>query len=235
MQNNLFKKSVLISVLFTFISFLNSCAENKNNNVNSVKSQIETTEQKPKTDVKTLNSNNAIDELNPFDQDVNDRLLEMDLDYYQSTGQSPYSEFFRINTVSECFRAACPVYALVKKSEQKLYLYVDQKLYATWLVSTGTSDGHETPLLDSHPNGRIYDSYTSKKYPGGDYKGLGNMPYAVFIYNGFAIHGTSESNWSRLGRKASHGCIRVHPDHAFIFNRLVRSQGIDNVWIRVIN
>jgi hypothetical protein len=52
---------------------------------------------------------------------------------------------------------------------------------------------------------------------------------------GFAIHGTGRGNWRKLGNKASHGCIRVHPDNALIFNRLVRENGIKNVWITVQN
>jgi len=59
------------------------------------------------------------------------------------------------------------------------------------------------------------------------------MPYAVFISGGYAIHGTTRGNWSRLGKPASHGCIRLHPDNGQIFNVLVRRNGISNVWITV--
>ena len=103
---------------------------------------------------------------------------------------------------------------------------------AVWPVSTGIN-GRNTPNFETHPNGRIYDRYTSKKFPGGDFNGLGNMPYAVFISGGFAIHGTGKGNWPKLGSRASHGCIRLHPDNALIFNRLVRKNGISEVWITV--
>jgi len=73
----------------------------------------------------------------------------------------------------------------------------------------------------------------SSKFPGGDYNGLGNMPYAVFVDGGFAIHGTTRGNWPLLGQVASHGCIRVHPDNGFIFNRLVRQHGVKNTWITI--
>jgi lipoprotein-anchoring transpeptidase ErfK/SrfK len=59
------------------------------------------------------------------------------------------------------------------------------------------------------------------------------MPYAVFIEGGFAIHGTMRSNWKYLGQRASHGCVRLHPDNAFIVNRLVRQYGVENTWIQV--
>lgn len=69
--------------------------------------------------------------------------------------------------------------------------------------------------------------------PGGDYNGLGNMPYAVFVRGGYAIHGTVESNWPKLGTPASKGCMRLHPDNAFIFNRLIRSVGVADAWVSV--
>ena len=61
------------------------------------------------------------------------------------------------------------------------------------------------------------------------------MPYAVFIYNGYAIHGTTVGNFSKLGTPASHGCVRLHADNGFIFNRLVRSQGVFNTWVSIID
>jgi len=133
---------------------------------------------------------------------------------------------------TSCSHGDCQVWASVSKGAQRLSLYVDGVLQDTWPVSTGKA-GHSTPNFEKHPDGRIYDSYSSAAYPGGDYNGLGNMPYAVFISGGFAIHGTPKSNWSMLGQKASHGCIRLHPDNAYHFNRLVREEGVKNTWISV--
>jgi hypothetical protein len=104
---------------------------------------------------------------------------------------------------SKCKKGSCSVWAYVNKSTQRLSLYIDGVLEDTWLVSSGT--GSKTPDFERHPDGRIYDKYTSGKFPGGDYNGLGNMPYAVFIQGGFAIHGTPKANWPLLGKKASHG------------------------------
>jgi lipoprotein-anchoring transpeptidase ErfK/SrfK len=133
---------------------------------------------------------------------------------------------------SNCKKGQCAVWVSVDKSKQTLSLYIDGVLEDSWLVSTGTA-GHGTPDFETHPNGRIYDNYSSSTYPGGDYNGLGNMPYAVFISGGFALHGTPKGNWKLLGTKASHGCIRMHPDNGYRFNRLVREVGIENVWISV--
>lgn len=173
----------------------------------------------------------SFDELDPSSPDIEKTLLEMDADYERTTGQSPFLENDNKDK-GNCFRNSCKVWAYVNISTQRLYLYIDGALKYTWKVSTGTI-GHGTPDMDSHPNGRIYDAYSSSKYPGGDYNGLGNMPYAVFIRGGYAIHGTTRGSWPDLGRKASHGCVRLHPDNAYIFNRLVRSNGIGDVWITV--
>ncbi len=187
---------------------------------------------------KAAKANTALDELDPYAPNVEEQLNALDKQYEKSTGVSPFivEDLFDTGFGDRgCVRDACAVWAQVVKSTQRLYLYQNGQLINTWLVSTGLEPGHGTPNFDTHPNGRIYDAYTSGKYPGGDYNGLGNMPYAVFIKGGFAIHGTGRGNWRKLGNKASHGCIRVHPDNALIFNRLVRENGIKNVWITVQN
>ena len=177
---------------------------------------------------------NAIEELDPFAPDIEEKLLEYDEIYEAETGMSPYLDipFDLFAGSGGCYRESCAVYAFVSKAEQRLYLYVNGRLEDTWLVSTGVS-GRSTPDFDRHPNGRIYEAYTSSSYPGGNYQGLGNMPYAVFIKGGFAIHGTPKSNWPKLGQRASHGCIRLHPNNGKRFNRLVRGAGIKNTWITV--
>lgn len=179
---------------------------------------------------------NAMDELDPFDPNIDEIMAEYDRQYFSETGELPFEAAFEVFAPKKqkprCFRQTCKIWAQIVKSEQKMYLYVNGSLTNVWPVSTGTKS-HRTPNFDMHPNGRIYDKYTSTKYPGGGYAGLGNMPYAVFITGGFAIHGTGKGNWKHLGKPASHGCIRVHPDNALKFNRLVRQAGIRDVWITV--
>lgn len=174
--------------------------------------------------------NNVVEELDPYSANVEEQLENFDQQYFEQTGKSPFLNFDIFS--GTCVRQECKVWAQVVKSTQTMYLYVDGKVIHTWKVSSGTVD-RGTPNFDRHPNGRIYDTYSSSKFPGGDYNGLGNMPYAVFIEGGFAIHGTPKGNWPKLGTRASHGCIRIHPDNALIFNRLVRKNGISEVWITV--
>lgn len=176
---------------------------------------------------------NFFDELDPRSPDIEKILQELDEDYKRSTGESPFLELDPLEELlPSCYRNSCKIWADVDKNAQRIYLYIDGALTYTWKTSTGRA-GYETPDMDTHPNGRIYDRYTSTKYPDGDYNGLGNMPYAVFIRGGYAIHGTTRGNWSKLGSRASHGCIRLHPDNGQIFNLLVRKNGIRNVWVTV--
>lgn len=173
-----------------------------------------------------------IEELDPFAPDVEETLERFDRVYEEETGMSPWLRDDSFRKANDCSRRSCKVWIVISKASQSAQLYLDGMYRAGWAVSSGLP-GFETPDFDRHPNGRIYDRYTSTKYPEGDYAGLGNMPYAVFIQGGFALHGTPQGNWSRLGRKASHGCVRMHPDNARYFNRLVRSVGIRNVWITI--
>jgi lipoprotein-anchoring transpeptidase ErfK/SrfK len=57
------------------------------------------------------------------------------------------------------------------------------------------------------------------------------MPHSIFFHEGIAIHGTEEIK--RLGRPASHGCIRLHPDNARILYQLVKIYGMGNTKISV--
>lgn len=131
-----------------------------------------------------------------------------------------------------CREKECLLFAEIIKSTQTLYLYLDGELIDSFAVSTGIKK-YETPDMSRRPSGPIFTRYTSKKFPGGNYKGLGNMPYAVFILGGYAIHGTTPGNFAKLGSPASHGCIRLHPVNARIFYELVKLMGLNNTWITI--
>ena len=136
-------------------------------------------------------------------------------------------------TTTDCYQMSCKLFAHVVKGKQRLFLYVDGVLFATWKVSTGIS-GWGTPNFDTHPSGKIRKAYDSQTYPGGyDYEGLGNMPYSVFVKGPYAIHGTPEWDWDDLGHRASHGCIRLHPNNALIFMNMVKEATAANSWITV--
>lgn len=176
----------------------------------------------------------------PSSPEVESILQSYDEFYYQETGESPWLEGAEENElftpIGGCYRSSCTVYVRISKRTQSGQLFIHGEKRLEFLVSTGLvtkKRSYRTPNFDKHPNGRIYNKYSSSKYPGGDYNGLGNMPYAIFIRGGYALHGTPRSNWKKLGRRASHGCIRMHPDNAKIVNRWVRRAGIKQTWITV--
>lgn len=173
------------------------------------------------------------DELNPFDQNIEQQLIDNDLRHI-SDRVFPLST---LNFKSNCYRETCPVYIEIDKSRQMSQLFVNGVPLESgeWLSTTGMK-GYETPNFDQSLQKplRAYTKYTSSKYPGGDWNGLGNMPYAVFIQGGFAIHGTPLANIKRLGTvPLSHGCIRVDPHNGKIFNDLVKKYGPSKTWVWV--
>jgi hypothetical protein len=223
-------KANLVALIFVSIAMAATLASMGCSKTN-VSSPAPTAPAVPTAAVAAAEEDSALDELDPFADDVGLKLAQMDQDYESSTGEAAHvfvPHFFDTG----CRQLTCAVYARVERSEQQLYLYVNGILQGKFATSTGIA-GRDTPNFDKHPDGRIYDHHTSSKFPGGDYNGLGNMPYAVFISGGFAIHGTGKGNWKKLGHVASHGCIRIHPDNALIFNRLVRQYGVVNTWITV--
>jgi L,D-transpeptidase catalytic domain len=70
---------------------------------------------------------------------------------------------------------------------------------------------------------RVYSkgpaSCKSSKYPVG--RGGAKMPYCMFFYRGYAIHGS----YNVPRRNASHGCIRVRPNAARWLSRQFMQHG----------
>jgi lipoprotein-anchoring transpeptidase ErfK/SrfK len=97
--------------------------------------------------------------------------------------------------------ASADVVVQIDKSSQRMAVSVDGTMRYNWPVSTGRS-GYGTPSGVFHPQ-LMARRWFSRKYYNSP------MPYAIFFYGGFAIHGTYEL--SRLGGPASHGCVRLHP------------------------
>lgn len=172
-----------------------------------------------------------VGELHPFEPGINEELEYNDFLFGASSAVSLSKELPDFQGLT-CSRASCAVWANISIAKQTITIMINGEVKGKWPVSTGAV-GRDTPNFDKHPDGRIYDAYTSSQYPEGDYKGLGNMPYSVFISGGFAIHGTPEANWFKLGHQTSHGCVRLHPDVAYFFNRAVRKVGVSNTWITV--
>ena len=114
--------------------------------------------------------------------------------------------------------------ARIEISTQRMTVYVDDVLVHTFAVSTGRGS-YRTPV------GRYKAEWLSPRHRSRKYDNA-PMPWSVFFYNGYAVHGTTEIR--QLGRPASHGCVRLHPDDAKIFYTLVKGLGLDNTLISVV-
>lgn len=114
------------------------------------------------------------------------------------------------------------VLARVDQSSQRMRVYVGGALAHDWPVSTART-GYVTP------NGRYRVSRMERMWFSRKYNGS-PMPYALFFRGGYAIHGTDAVR--HLGRRASHGCIRLSPGHARELFALTSSYGGAQISIR---
>ncbi len=118
---------------------------------------------------------------------------------------------------------AASIVAKIDLSDQRMRVYINGFPRHSWPVSTARR-GYRTPVGTFRPN-RMYKRYFSKKYHGAP------MPHSVFFYGGYAIHGTDQIK--NLGRPASHGCVRLHPDNAARLFSLIKKNGKKNTRIVV--
>ncbi|NNE22613.1 MAG: L,D-transpeptidase [Rhizobiales bacterium] len=119
--------------------------------------------------------------------------------------------------------AQAAVTASIDISTQRMKVSVDGFHYATWKVSTGAR-GYRTPTGTWRPKWMSKMHY-SRKYNNAP------MPYSIFFKGGYAVHGTDAIR--RLGRPASHGCIRLHPKNARTLFSLVKQHGMANTNITI--
>ena len=111
----------------------------------------------------------------------------------------------------------------IDKSAQHMFVSVDGQPAYLWRVSTGRG-GFGTPTGRFRPQW-MARSWFSTRYYGSP------MPHAIFFHHGFAIHGTTDIR--RLGGRASHGCVRLHPSHAATLFALVQRNGQRNTRIQI--
>ena len=111
----------------------------------------------------------------------------------------------------------------INKASQKMTVEVEGRTKYKWPVSTGAK-GYDTPSGDFKPF-RMEKEHFSKEWDDAP------MPYSIFFTGrGHAIHG-SYSKW--IGRRASHGCVRLSPGNAATLFALVQKQGMSHTRIVV--
>jgi lipoprotein-anchoring transpeptidase ErfK/SrfK len=111
----------------------------------------------------------------------------------------------------------------VDLTTQRLKVTAGGTVQHVWPISSGRQ-GYLTPTGIFKPQWRARMWY-SRQWDDAP------MPHAIFIHKGVAIHGTYETR--RLGRPASHGCIRLGPSHAATLYALVGKHGMGSTRIVV--
>jgi lipoprotein-anchoring transpeptidase ErfK/SrfK len=117
--------------------------------------------------------------------------------------------------------SAASLTARIDLSSQTMTVSQNGVVRYTWKVSSGRK-GYGTPT-GSWSAKWLSRNHRSRKYNNAP------MPHSVFFHGGYAIHGTYEVK--RLGRPASHGCIRLAPQNAAAFFAMVQRTGNKNTRI----
>lgn len=118
--------------------------------------------------------------------------------------------------------ASAEVIAQIDQSSQSMHVFINGRLAHVWPVSTARR-GYVTPN-GSYRVGLMAPMWRSRKYHNAP------MPHAMFFRGGYAIHGTYAVG--QLGRRASHGCVRLAPGNAAALFSLTRAYGGTRVVIR---
>lgn len=116
-------------------------------------------------------------------------------------------------------QASQQITAWVDISGQYMVVAVDGKGIHKWPVSTARP-GKRTPT------GQFQGQWLSPNHRSSLYNGA-PMPWAIFFHGNYAIHGTTQV--SKLGRPASAGCVRLHPDNAETLFKMVHAAGKENL------
>lgn len=112
----------------------------------------------------------------------------------------------------------------IDKTTQRMFVAVDGVTQYVWNVSTGAA-GYDTPSGNFRPF-RMERDHFSREWDSAP------MPHSIFFTTeGHAIHGSQHT--ASLGRPASHGCVRLAPEHAARLFELVSLNGLEEASISV--
>ncbi len=119
---------------------------------------------------------------------------------------------------------ATKVEITISKKRQEMTVTVDGEQEYVWPVSTGAS-GYDTPSGEYRPF-RMEEEHFSEEWDDAP------MPHSIFFTGeGHAIHGSAYVK--SLGRRASHGCVRLAPANAAKLFSLVQKVGMKNTTVVV--
>ena len=101
----------------------------------------------------------------------------------------------------------------INLSEQKLYMKQGASTVASFLVSTGKWAPTPTGTFAIWTKLR-YARMTGGNPAIGTFYDLPNVPYTMYFYQGYGIHGAYWHN--NFGHTMSHGCVNMKPEEAGI-------------------
>ncbi len=108
----------------------------------------------------------------------------------------------------------------VNLSEQRVYAYEGDIIVNAFIVSTGTS---RTPTVTGKY--KIWIKLKSTTMSGPGYY-LTNVPYTMYFYKGYGLHGTYWHN--NFGTPMSHGCVNLSiPDAQWLYNWAFEGTEVD--------
>jgi lipoprotein-anchoring transpeptidase ErfK/SrfK len=110
------------------------------------------------------------------------------------------------NTVSDQTQTSEPRWIEIDLSEQRLFAWEGKKRVYSFRISTGK---RATPT----PKGKfeINSKYRINRMRGEGYD-IPDVPYAMYFYEGYAIHGAYWHN--NFGTPVSHGCVNLRVKQA---------------------
>lgn len=111
--------------------------------------------------------------------------------------------------------AQAEIVVRVDKAAQRMSVIVDGVPAHNFVVSTGLAGGPPNGTFKPQRMERTWHSRLFNMAP---------MPYSIFFHGHYAIHGTNQVK--KLGRRASKGCVRLHPRDAAVLFNLVQKQGM---------
>ncbi len=112
----------------------------------------------------------------------------------------------------------------INKVSQKMTVRIDGSVKYVWPVSTG-APGYDTPSGKFRPF-RLEEEHYSTEWDDAP------MPHSIFFTGeGHAIHGTEYTK--SLGRRASHGCIRLSQKNAETLFGVVSKNGLKNTSVAI--
>ena len=118
--------------------------------------------------------------------------------------------------------AAAALLITIDKANQQMTVALDELPVFDWPVSTGQS-GYDTPVGEFKPF-RMERTHFSREWDDAP------MPHSIFFtQQGHAIHGSNHVK--AIGKPASHGCVRLAPENAAVFFKLVQVYGKQNTLI----